>query len=548
MTNLVCNVARALIAVVLAVTLTVHAAVAGDVDRGRLKKAAPLPSVEVRFGWRVSPAGWEAWRDPAAEPGADAVAVARAKIDRYPGNADLWLQLASAQGGRGDADGAEASVARAVALAVARAKEHADDGAALARLSRALAADADDVGAADAARRASCAATAPWEGWSAQADLLAARGVGLIAGTRFRLVDDAYVWVQPANPPETIPEPAVKLLDEAASCHDQAVAAADAAVGRMKTADVRSVGSGPSWRSHLLLRRAHLLMFRLFLGQRLPGSAAAAQATFGRALADYRRAADLDLDDPDAAAFGALVETMSGLFPSAGAGAQTWDALPEERRTRISAMLTRLAGFATSADPAVASRALVGTAVIQLMVQRDARRAETSLRAALAKDPTSDPCFELLAGMLIGGERWEDLTKLCTEWVKQGDSARKRMILAKAEDRCGRADATEKAWRAALALDPAGFETNLGLAVLVLRRQGAGADPSEPDALVRTAGEAFVAMTRPSRDQKIYGNVAHAWIAAMTGDPDAAEKSARLVLAADSGNSCANEVLAAIGR
>jgi tetratricopeptide (TPR) repeat protein len=222
--------------------------------------------------------------------------------------------------------------------------------------------------------------------------------------------------------------------------------------------------------------------------------------------------------------------------------------LPAPARAVVENGLARLAKLAESEDDAVAARALEGIGAIGFLRADDPAKVESTLRRAIAKDPSLRQAWTILVGIRLRAQRWDDLVGLLGEWLKTGETAEKRMFLAKAEERRGDGAAAEKQWRLALALDPKGYEPNLGLAAAILRNSKAGDDLEPVDDLFGAAGDTYRPESPEAARRWVELGLTKSVALGLAGDLDGAADAARRVLEFDPPNTAAKEVLAAIGR
>lgn len=531
---------RKLVAGLVAIAAFVGAAAAtageGEIDRERLKKTvANLPSMYVMWGIGIGPTGPTEWSEQSETP--PDPETLRAKLKGDDSDAGLHLDLAAAHRRLGDAAHEKESLATAIAMLRREAAAHEGDGRVLASLAQALASSGDDTGADETLRRAAAVAKPCPDVWTATGNVLAARAIGLAAARRFAEIGDAYEWVRTgsatAKGAPALPAKSVSLLADAAAAYDKAIAAA------VKDGVATEISSA-------YLDRWAFRTHRLLLPREDAGSAQAA-AEWTAAVDDMAKSAEATPDDPRAIT---LVVALGFIptFDEPRPGPRKIDDLPEPARTRAKDGMARLAKLAESKDPTVAARALQGLGAIRWTLGEPSAGVEASLRSAVAKDPSLRQSWTLLMGMLVKDERWDDLAKLLGEWLRTGDSAEKRMFLAKAEERRGDGAAAEKQWRQALALDPKGYTPNLGLANAILRNAKPGDDLKDVEDLLTTAGEMYREGSPPSPERWCELTLSKAVLLGLTGDRDGAATTARRLLEYDAEDVLAREVLAAIGK
>lgn len=514
--------------------LCVAASAAPDdkVDRERLRNAAQLPSVGPRgwyYGITCDGRLFEGGEDPLQAVAAEL----RARLSDDEPDPHRWLDLAAAYRREKLADKQKDALDRAVAAAARRVDAHPDDGAAAADLGIVLAAkgeDADVVIAHAAGRTGGAWATA-----AARGDVIVLRELAKAAGHPFASLDDAHAAT--VDDDQAMARVDRKVLATAGASYDEAVSAAERAgvTGRAG--------------SSVYVRRCRLAGL---LDACAPDSEPREERTRrdARAAADHRRALECQPDEPDAVTMLALDDAMGD--PDAESGVRSvrsFDQLPDAAREKIRVRVERLGAMATGVDADRAARALQGGAALHWFVRHDAPAAETALKRSLVLDAGLPQSWNAYVLILADSQRWEDLAKLCAAWVDAADGARQRMMLAKSLWTAGKAADAEKHWRAALALEPKSCTTNLGVAVLELRRAKTDADIEEAKKLLGAAKEALAAAPG-DRDEQLAAacGLADAVALGLSGDLDGAEKAAKQLIEKYGEFPQAREVLAAIGR
>ena len=200
-------------------------------------------------------------------------------------------------------------------------------------------------------------------------------------------------------------------------------------------------------------------------------------------------------------------------------------------RASIRDALDRLEALAQSKNRETAAGASEAAGVLRLALQNDLGRAEGDLRRAVAMDPSRGGAWELLAALAFQAKGYLKVATVCQEWMKQADSVRGRLILAKAYEKLDRLDQAEEAIHAALKLQPDDFTANLGLAVLLLKRGEDPARMAEAGAQLRRTADLFQKSTPPGQLAD-YGVILGIY-QALTGDPESGEQQLRRVLKYD---------------
>jgi len=517
--------------VTLAATASALGAPEGGVDRERLRKVAALPSVGLRGWYYVVDDDGRAF-EGGQEPWLADIATLRTRLKAGPADVERWTDLAD--GYRRADDAAQEKTCRANVVEVRRseAKAHADDGRALASLGLALAAAGDD---ADADEQIAAATRAPrnaWAGASASADLLVTRAASKLAGRRFATCWEATRWLGTNGQPQLSLDAAV--VDDAARRYDDAVAGVEksSAAGR----DAASV----------YLRRSNI---RALLVARAEAAGGDSSAYAARARADREKAMRLLASDPFVRTINALSDAMTASPDAEGnLHVQPFERLPAAARARLAEDMAELEKLAASDDAETSARALQGIACVQWFVHRDSNASFESLRKSSDKCADVEGTWTAAVWVLAETKCWDHIVKLCDEWLKHGATTMKRMIRAKALSTGDHAADAETEWRAALALDPRGFKTNLGLAVFVLWRAADDAALKEAGELLRAASAALTDAVKGDAENVLCLDLANAVHLGLSGDVDGADKAARRMLAQYGDFKPTREVLAAIGR
>ncbi len=501
-----------------------------SVDRDQLRRLVRFPSV-MHPGWYYVPGMDGVVRAGGYDDLRYDVATLRNAVDADAANAKRWMDLATAYRRADDGEHEKESLARAVALLRKRVSEDADDGQAFASLGLALVAAGDDAGGAAAITKAQAAARNAWAGDVAAGDVAALRAFGQLAERRFAALEEADDWL--GRNADRASDVDAALLDAALESYTSAIAALeDAAASGARAASAYA-------------RRAWA--FRVRDVRDPSGAATAAQSD-----ADQERALQTVAASPYAATILAL---KSAMRPNPAARGRKrvfgFSTLTETAQANVQAGVTRLRRMVGSSgsDTRKAARALQGIACVQWFVYQDASATEATLRRSIAKDAGVRHTWDVLARVLAISGRWDDVVTLGNEWLEHGDAAHKRMLIATAHAFLKQADEAEGAWRAALALDPKGMKTNLGVAALVLRRSEDEATAKEALPMVQMAKATLAAAEDPSaRQQQLFCAFIESISLGLSGDIDGAEKVARNIIETVGDVPEAREILKALGR
>jgi tetratricopeptide (TPR) repeat protein len=265
------------------------------------------------------------------------------------------------------------------------------------------------------------------------------------------------------------------------------------------------------------------------------------------ALEDLRRAAELAPADARLLGTAAMASVMRAALERGAAsvesllGTGAWSLLDESQRRQLRADLARLEGLAADGAPLAAATASELLGVIQLIALRDLTAAEANLRQALARDPDRDSAWEALVIVLVNAERFDALTAECESRLKRRESARDRLLLAKASAAAG--DLT----RALAVLEPArrrfpdDFNLNLAAAAALLHETTDDTTLAQAAQLISRAEKA--AGNQPTAEQRANLLFLRGMFLALVEQPELARAHLRRVLELDPDREEAREAL-----
>ncbi|RME91463.1 MAG: tetratricopeptide repeat protein [Verrucomicrobia bacterium] len=278
---------------------------------------------------------------------------------------------------------------------------------------------------------------------------------------------------------------------------------------------------------------------------------AVAAATFpGEATPDLRQAARLAPDNPRVWAIRVWHELLGHAFGPGHGGPKSfpaniaWDRLPAELQATVRETLANLHRIGAAGEPPTAALALDAAGGLELFVLRDARRAEETLRRAVALDAGLDRAWEQLTLALIESRRFDELCLVCEARLKSRDTPRTRVMLAKAQDRAGQkleAFITLSEAREAFPKDPL---VNLALSALWLRDALGGGDLNNPAVLLQTAQAGLE--KSPPRDLLRNLLFQQGVLLALAGRPDRARQAFERLVQLNPSDDRAREALAVV--
>lgn len=226
----------------------------------------------------------------------------------------------------------------------------------------------------------------------------------------------------------------------------------------------------------------------------------------------------------------------------------SWSTLPEKTQDSLRDAVARLQSLGQNPDPQEAAGALEVLGILQGPVLHESRNCAATLRRAVALDPSREQAWEALASALAQMGRYDDLLSICQDRVRQKESARAHLLLAKALEKLRQWEASENEIMEALRMAPNNFSANLAEAALVLRRgQDDGAFGEANSWLARSErllGE--TPATQRNTQLVVDLTLTRSIYFALTDQLDEARQWAKAVINLDKNNNRAREILSAM--
>ena len=437
-------------------------------DQDRLRKLVRLPRLSFQVGLNFDPIRGlvvEAGRSSAARDIADIRKLMHGDSADAPRYYEIGIFLLE----MGDVPRATQSFGRAVSLYRQQSADQSTDGSVLTAFGDALAAAGELAEAERVLRQAVALAPKDWSCHLALGRLLTLRAlsVGSLEGRA------------PAQPAElsglvgelSRTKPSAQQLEKAQKAADDAIGSLDRAVELAPTESRAYVGraSGRSTRSLLQA------VVRMASGDDSDPTKLWIGALSKDALSDLQQAAKLDPTSSTAIStavwfevfsigmergFSRMDEIMSGSL---------WSSMPDETRRNLGRAMDRLADIGQAPEPRQAAGDLEKLGMIQYLIVRDLRGGESTLRRAVSLDPGRDQAWETLTVLLVSSERSADLVAVCQDRLKAEESARNRVLLAKAYEHLNQVDRVLAEASTAQKRYPEDPLVNLTLAAAVLK-------------------------------------------------------------------------------
>ena len=513
-----------------------HAA-APATSKERLRRLVRLPSVSVHVAAALDPTRGFDLTWPRVEA-AKEVAEVKQSLRRDAGDAARYGRLAALYSELGDAPRSQAALKRALELYRQQAAGESDNGKLMAGYGETLRLLGQYDEAQRVLRRAVKAAPKEWQCHAALGRCLASQALAAL------LADGSQPAAAPPLPlPSVKPTPvqlekAQKLVAEAFEAHDHAVSLApdqpEVYVGRA------SAQGGRGWLEAVAC---------LAGGEEMDLSKHLVAVFCPEALADLEQAARRK--PKDARAWGTLAfcrvlaasaaqgrPTIEQVF-----GQQGWTSLPDQARASVRQAVSSLEELSQSGEPTAAAAALEVLGVIQHFFLADKRAAEANLRRAVELDPSRQQAWESLVALLLDSDRTQELLSLCESRLKHQDTARNRLLLAKALERLKHHDRLLAQTQAALERYPE--DLNLMMARAAALMQTGNDDDLQPASRLLAKAQRL-AQKAPDREELENLLFLQGLLWGMTGRKDDARAVFNKLLELDNDNTEAQEALQAL--
>jgi tetratricopeptide (TPR) repeat protein len=512
-------------------TVLVAHGVTPDVGKDRLRNLVKLPTITFQADWTFDPERGFALGSEAQDVRAQIADLLSGLKDDIRDAKDEE-KLGEFYEAVGEGQDAEKSWTLAAEFYRRRAESQSDDGVLLAGFGLSLEGAGRSAEAESVLRRAVRAAPNEWR-------CRVALGRFLDHEARRSVLEGASLDVSSGKPAANDVSLAQNRMDEAGECFDRAVAMAP-----------REPEVWFRRGMHRCLRRMVLNEIRFAKGGNDTMTDIFDGCFSPESLADLQHAARLSPEDYQLIGATALYEVYTVTDRKGRAAVPfSWDALPEKTQESLRAAMTRLENLSQNGNPRTAAGALEVLGILEGPVLHEPNRCIANLRRALAVQPSREHAWEVLVATLAQGRRYDELLAVCEEQVKQTNSARTHLLLAKAYEKLKQWDDSEVAARMAASEDGDDFSADLSLAALLLKRSGSddSALPEADEWLKRS--EAALNKTPPllrSREQVIDLTLTRGIYYALTGEMDTARKFVQTVIERDKDNKFAREILSAM--
>ncbi len=510
--------------------------------RERLVQLLKLPTMEAGFGINFSlDKGLvlqKGTRDVYAE-----IEALKKELSGGTEDAGRLYRLGKLQQEVYDEPSAKKSFAAAAASFRKQVELQPDNAPLLSQFGLALSADAKDTEAESALRHAVQMAPQEARCWMALGNFLVQKANASLLndGSTNRSITLDLLLGQLARKKPTAEQVdhALKLMDEAVACFDQAVTAAST---EPQPYSQRAIGRNSREVLRVILDQ---------LNQPAPDFNCFFKAMLLRESAtDIWKAAELSKNDPEAITKAVIFEVFSSLMENRNGPLGSlrlegvWEQLSDSTRQLVRSSLNRLDDLGQNAAPKIAASALELSGSIQDLILKDYAGAEANLRQAIALDPKQEQAWEVLTGLLVETKRYADIIPLGERRLKVNNTAHNHILLAKAYEKLNQFPRAEEQARLAFELAPKGFSANPSLCVLILKRGTDDTSLARAQGLLsRVASQNERPFTRNQYfDLSFTGGI----IFALAGDSEKARQWLKRAQEFDPRNKDVNEALAAI--
>jgi tetratricopeptide (TPR) repeat protein len=331
-----------------------------------------------------------------------------------------------------------------------------------------------------------------------------------------------------------------KHLEEAGACYDKAMAFAPG------EADIyRQRGL------HRTLQNYLLDQIREAAGEQKLQTEVLSDYFSMESLADLRQASALNPRDFHLIGNLALYE-IYGINARTGrkglGGEFGWATLPDGSQQSLRSAITRLENLSQDSDAKVAAGALEMLGILQGPILHESSSCVANLQRALALDPSREQAWELASGMLAKQGNYQDLLSLCEGRLKQKDSTRGHVLMAKAYEKLARWEEAEEEIVMALKAAPNDFTANLSLAALLLKRSDTPEILGEAGTWLQRCDKILSDLPpqQKNRQQVIEYSLTQGIFLALSDEVEMARKWISTVQDTDADNALAKEILSAM--
>ena len=511
----------------------------------QLRKLAKLPTVSFQFGFAFNAVDGLSDLGTTLDP-ADEIASIQKAMQDTPSDAGRYYRLSQLYGKQAaDKDKSEQALNKSIELFRQRVDQQPENGRLLADFGEALDGSTNHLKAEHVLRKAVRIATNDWHGWANLGGLLQNRAFQSIyndAGAKEWSADAILKWATFAKPTPDHLKEAQSCMDEAMGCYDRAVAVAP----EEPEAYFKRAGA-----CHL--RNMFDILTRAASGEETDARKIGQAFASSEGVAEnFKEIARLNPRNYRAIGIVIMFEITRGTASAGFAGnsaATPVNSLPDNSQKAVRAGMTTLQKLEDDPDYHVAAGALETEGTIEYVLMGDPVSGEKKLRRALALDPARDSSAEVLTGFLTQSKNFTDMLPVCEARANRNPTPRSLLLLAKAHEMLGHTAEAEKQMQGAVQLAPDDFNSQLGLAAMLLRHTDDASLSSAADH-IRLARTALAKL--PSSDATSQQEIEYLFTAGLyqglAGNTERARDAFDQILKNDPDNADAKAALAALGK
>ncbi len=188
-------------------------------------------------------------------------------------------------------------------------------------------------------------------------------------------------------------------------------------------------------------------------------------------IANLKKAADLSPQNYDYISLAAYFEWF-GAWIQGNPNDYTPDMLPDATRRSIHDAMARLLTLSQSSDKKLAAGALENLGILNMFIFRDSQATTAYFRQAVSQDPTREQSWDMLLGSIAESGSPEEKVAVCEARLKQKNSARNHLLLARAFQYQKKWDRAGEQAEAALKIDTNNIVAHVELLALALKKTG----------------------------------------------------------------------------
>jgi tetratricopeptide (TPR) repeat protein len=194
-------------------------------------------------------------------------------------------------------------------------------------------------------------------------------------------------------------------------------------------------------------------------------SAATAACWSQESLNDWTKAAELSPDNPDAVHSILTYELMRAQYQSPGF---SWEEFQTKHQVLIDKTMYQLERISKNTNAPIALAAVRWTLGV-LILQSNYTRVAGTCREIVRFDPSAEDAWDTLVSALVVLNRCDEAVREGEKRLQLRDTARNRLVLARAYEAAKRWKEAEAQVRKAFEMEPTNVQANLALAVVLLK-------------------------------------------------------------------------------